>query len=56
MSIALPAREGSTQPDIAEQNFVTILRRPDQVIAVVENAMFALIVLHEHAHKTFRSR
>jgi hypothetical protein len=44
----LPDDVSHAQPDIAEQNFVTILRRPDQVIAVVENAMFTLIVLHEH--------
>ncbi|SNZ18930.1 hypothetical protein SAMN06265368_2007, partial [Cohaesibacter gelatinilyticus] len=37
-----------TQSYIANQDLVAILGRPDQVITMVENAMFAFVVLHDH--------
>ena len=34
--------------NISLQNLVAIFRRPHDVIAVIEHAMFAFIIVHDH--------
>ena len=36
------------QLHITAQQLVAILRRPDQMIAMIENAMLSFVVLHDH--------
>ena len=42
----LKADVSHPKPDIAGQRLVAILRRPDNVVAVIENAVAAGLVLH----------
>ena len=43
----LPCDLAHPRPDRPLQNLVSIFRDPDDVIAVMENRMFALVILHD---------
>jgi hypothetical protein len=42
----LAANITNPQLNVASQNFVVILRRPDEVVTMVANAMFTRRILH----------
>jgi len=42
----LAANITNPQLNVASQHFVAILRRPDEVVTMVENAMFTRRILH----------
>jgi hypothetical protein len=43
----LPDDVAHPQPDIAKQHFVSVLRRPDQMIPRIKDAMLASGILHD---------